>query len=125
MDKGEHKITAVFEDAEVSSTFMIKDKETSDSTPKKQNTTPSNTVVTCQMAGYPSNYSWNEAAKACQPGYLDAGGNFHPYSTPRSRGAVPNTGDNTNNPLYAWIFMLATAMACFCGVRLLHEDWEV
>ena len=82
--------------------------------------TPVDNVVTCQMAGYPSNYSWNEAAKACQPGYLDAGGNFHPYK----RSSVPNTGD-MNLTIYAWIAMLAMTLAMYCGVKLLHEDWEV
>ena len=46
-------------------------------------------VVTCQMAGYPANYAWNEAAKACQPGYLDANGVFR--ST--AKAGVPNTYD--------------------------------
>ncbi|MBQ9327768.1 MAG: hypothetical protein IJ225_04450 [Solobacterium sp.] len=40
-------------------------------------------VITCQMAGYPANYAWNESAKACQAGYLDVNGAFHSY--PRLR----------------------------------------
>ena len=40
------------------------------------------------MAGYPQNYVWNEAAKACQPGTLDEGGVFHPSPV-----SVPDTAD--------------------------------
>ena len=82
--------------------------------------TPVDNVVTCQMAGYPAEYSWNEAAKACQPGYIDAAGNFHPYK----RSSVPNTGD-MDLTIFAWIAMLAMTLAMYCGVKLLHEDWEV
>ena len=74
------------------------------------------------MAGYPSNYSWNESAKACQPGYIDAGGTFHPYRTP-SR-IIPNTSDR-DIMIHAWIAMLSITIGLFCGVKLLHEDWEV
>lgn len=45
-------------------------------------------VVTCQMAGYPQNYAWNEAAKACQPGWLDEQAVFHPSAV-----SVPDTAD--------------------------------
>ena len=48
-------------------------------------------VVTCQMAGYPSNYSWNEDAKACQPEYNDNAGVFH--GTAVRKAGVPNTYD--------------------------------
>jgi hypothetical protein len=44
------------------------------------------------MAGYPANYAWNESAKACQAGYLDGNGVFHPANTVR-RSYVPGTGD--------------------------------
>ena len=56
-----------------------------DPTPKPT-PTPDN-VVTCQMAGYPSNYAWNEDAKACQPGFIDNNGKFH------SVRSIPNTSD--------------------------------
>lgn len=48
-------------------------------------------VVTCQMAGYPADYAWNESAKACQPGYIDANGVFR--STGTAKQAVVNTYD--------------------------------
>ena len=48
-----------------------------------------------------------------------------PSCAVRNGKSVPKTADNANNPLYAWIFMLAISAACYCGVRLLHEDWEV
>ena len=41
-----------------------------------------------QMAGYPQNYAWNEAAKACQPGWLDEQAVFHPLAV-----SVPDTAD--------------------------------
>lgn len=119
--EGKHTLTAVFNDGQGEGVFYIAEKGAS-----KQSSTPTkktNNVVTCQMAGYPANYVWNEAAKACQAGYYDAGGNFHPYNAVRR--SAPNTGDSANTLVFAWIFMLATALACFCGVRLLHEDWEV
>ena len=53
-------------------------------------------VITCQMAGYPAGYAWNEAAKACQPGTLDENGVFHAYGaagTAKAGGGVPNTYD--------------------------------
>ena len=121
---GGHTLTAKFTEtdgsAEVPAKFTVKEKSSGGGSSDKKPNTPADNVVTCQMAGYPSNYTWNEAAKACQPGYMDAGGNFHPYGK-----SVPKTADNANNPLYAWIFMLAISAACYCGVRLLHEDWEV
>lgn len=75
------------------------------------------------MAGYPANYAWNESAKACQAGFLDAGENFHPYSSPRNRGTIPNTNDR-DLTIYVWIAMITMTLALYCGVKLLHEDWE-
>ncbi|MBQ8066821.1 MAG: Cna B-type domain-containing protein [Solobacterium sp.] len=69
---------------------------TSTPTPEsKSDKTPAPTmtpdyVVTCQMAGYPANYAWNEAAKACQPGYIDDFGVFHSTA---ARRVIPNTYD--------------------------------
>ncbi len=77
-------------------------------------------VVTCQMAGFPSNYAWNEAAKACQPGYLDAGGIFHSYSN-ADRSTVPNTSDNGNLTFYAIAMFLMTLVA-FITAKTLTED---
>ena len=74
------------------------------------------------MAGYPANYAWNESAKACQPGYLDAGGNFHPYRTAVK--PLPNTSDR-DIMIHAWIAMLSVTIGLFCAIKLLHEDWEV
>ena len=97
--------------------FTVKAKPSSgggSSSPKKDN------VVTCQMAGYPSNYAWNEAAKACQAGYLDAGGNFHPYNTVR-RSNVPNTSDNGNLTFYVITMVLMTFIA-YITAKTLAED---
>ena len=57
---------------------------------EKKPSTPADTVVTCQMAGYPAGYAWNEAAKACQPGFIDNAGVFHGT---HGKGFVPNTYD--------------------------------
>lgn len=100
-------------------------KEESSSTNKP--VAPVDTVVTCQMAGYPSNYNWNEAAKACQPGYLDAGGVFPPYNIAPARksAVIPNTSDYGSLTVYAWLTMLSVTVALYAGVKLLHEDWKV
>ena len=53
-------------------------------------------MITCQMAGYPAGYAWNEAAKSCQPGTLDENGVFHAYGaagTAKAGAGVPNTYD--------------------------------
>lgn len=123
LSAGSHTITAKFSDGgSASGTFTVKDTASGGSSSDKKPTTPVDNVVTCQMAGYPSNYSWNESAKACQPGYIDAGGTFHPYRTP-SR-IIPNTSDR-DIMIHAWIAMLSITIGLFCGVKLLHEDWEV
>ena len=122
---GKHNVVATFKSYSkpVNATFTVAAKSSSDSSSKKSSSKPVDNVVTCQMAGYPANYAWNETAKACQPGYIDAGGNFHPYGT-ASRKASPRTSD-TDMLIYAWLAMLAMTVATFCGVKLLHEDWEV
>ena len=81
-------------------------------------------VITCHMAGYPSNYVWNEAVRACQPGFLDDAGNFHAEKTVVKKTTVPDTADK-NTLVYAWLMMLSVTSALFCGVKLVHEDWEV
>ena len=118
---GGHTITALFETVsgttgKASASFTIKNKSSSggSSTPSHKDN-----VVTCQMAGYPANYAWNEAAKACQAGYLDAGGNFHPYNT--ARRSTPNTGDNGNLTMYAMAMFLMTFVA-FITAKKLTED---
>ena len=117
LDEGNHNVRIHFDGVDVSTVLKINPKPSSSgSTPKKDN------VVTCQMAGYPSNYAWNESAKACQPGYIDAGGVFHPYGAIVRR--VPNTADR-DIMIHAWIAMLSITIGLFCAVKLLHEDWEV
>ena len=69
-------------DSDSSSSDSDSSSSQSDSVPAKDN------VVTCQMAGYPQNYVWNEAAKACQPGTLGERGVFHPSVV-----SVPDTAD--------------------------------
>ena len=49
---------------------------------------PAPVTMTCQALGYPEGYAWNEAAKACQPGYLDRGSVFH-----TAKVKTPNTYD--------------------------------
>ena len=92
---GKHTLTAVFDDGESAASFNVAEKKATpdDSGKKPENKSkPADTVVTCQMAGYPSSYAWNEAAKACQAGYLDNNGVFHPANGSR-RAVIPGTGD--------------------------------
>ena len=81
-------ITVMFSDGSASAVFNIKEKSSGggSSTPEKK----TDNVVTCQMAGYPADYAWNEVAKACQPGYIDDNGVFHSTA---NRNRVVNTYD--------------------------------
>ena len=127
LSAGDHKITAKFSDGgSVTASFTVKDKEPAPTPDGKKSSGGSSTpaapvdnVVTCQMAGYPANYSWNEAAKACQPGYIDAAGNFHPYST-RER-AVPNTYDQ-GLAVHTWILGISALTAVFCALSLRRDS---
>ncbi|MBQ9328257.1 MAG: hypothetical protein IJ225_06945 [Solobacterium sp.] len=72
----------------------------------------SDSVITCQMAGYPSNYAWNEAAKACQPGFVDNAGAFH-----STRLTSPRTSDEgLGTPLIHLI--VAMVIAAGAGYQL-------
>lgn len=116
---GKHMMNVSFSDGSAEAVFNIKDKDKeedkgkntdSDSTPAKKK----DNVVTCQMAGYPANYAWNESAKACQPGYIDDNGVFHSTATAR-RAGVPNTYDkgvqgNINALLASLIAALVSAI---------------
>jgi hypothetical protein len=82
------------------------------SSSSSSNTAQTDTVVTCQMAGYPSNYAWNESAKACQAGYIDANGVFRAASTANTaRTGIPNTYDKG---IYG--HMAAFASSVICGL---------
>lgn len=67
-------------------------KPSSSGSAKKTSPVKTDNVVTCQMAGYPANYAWNESAKACQPGFIDNAGVFHGTAAVNKTG-VPNTYD--------------------------------
>ena len=80
------------------------------------------------MAGFPANYAWNEAAKACQPGYIDDNGVFHCYANKywkATRKASPNKRDDHDSWTFALMMMLSLVLASYAGVKLAHEDWEV
>ncbi|MBR2677685.1 MAG: hypothetical protein IKE28_12370 [Solobacterium sp.] len=72
------------------------DPKPSNTSKKSSTTTNTSNVVTCQMAGYPANYAWNEAAKACQPGYINDNGVFVSTAgtTTGNRVKAVNTWDN-------------------------------
>ena len=83
-------------------------------TPASNSEKKTDNVVTCQMAGYPDNYAWNEAAKACQPGYVDDNGVFHSTANGK-RAGVPNTYDegvnrDMNALLASFLFALVSAV---------------
>ena len=67
-------------------------KSSSSGSTKKTSPVKTDNVITCQMAGYPANYAWNESAKACQPGFIDNAGVFHGTVAVNKTG-VPNTYD--------------------------------
>ena len=97
---------------EFSSFVLTTQEKSSPSGDSSKKTTPTKTdnVVTCQMAGFPANYAWNEAAKACQPGYIDANGQFRVTKASK----VPNTydkgiGGSAVSLLIATIFAIGAA----------------
>ena len=114
---GNHTVKATFIDGSADATLIVEKKSSGGSSAPSKKT---DNVVTCQMAGYPANYAWNEAAKACQPGYLDAGGNFHPYNT--ARRSTPNTSDNGNLTMYAMAMFLMTFVAYLTAKKLTEDS---
>ena len=113
LSAGEHSIIAYFKDGKhVSSKFHIAANVKPTPTPGKKTSggTSAGSVVTCQMAGYPNGYAWNEAAKACQPGYIDDNGVFHSYKI-SGRYNTPNTADEGMNPFYLLFFSMMSAAA--------------
>ena len=127
LSTGKHTIQATFTETYGTGTASYTTKEVTfaispkssggGSTPAKKK----DNVVTCQMAGFPANYAWNEAAKACQPGYIDAGGNFHSYSNAK-RSSVPNTSDNGNLTFYTIAMFLMTFVAYITAKKLTEDS---
>lgn len=89
LSAGTHTMDVSFIDGATSVQFCIIEKASSSGSGSSAPEQKNDTVVTCQMAGYPADYAWNEAAKACQLGYIDVNGTFR--ST--ARASVPNTYD--------------------------------
>ena len=96
---GTHTVQAIFSDGlSETAEFEVLQKKPEpepDSDSDQPSPAAGSAPVTCQMAGYPEGYVWNEAAKACQPGLLDQAGNFHAAAsvpTPAKYRAV-NTSD--------------------------------
>ena len=128
LSAGTYNVVAKFStySGNVNASFTVAAKP-SESSSKKSSAKPVDNVVTCQMAGYPANYAWNEAAKACQPGYIDDNGVFHTYANQylkATRKASPNTRDDHDSWIFALLMMLSLVFASYAGVRLIHEDWE-
>ena len=113
LSAGRHTITAVFDEnmEEGTASLTIKDYPSSG---EKESEKKSDGVITCQMAGYPADYAWNEAAKACQPGFLDSNGVFHA----KYREGVPNTYDAYPGKSIA-VMILSTVIAVIAGTILL------
>lgn len=122
LSEGSHKVTAVFRNGYVSKTVQVKQKSSPSPSPAPKgngsngNSGSSGIVVTCQMAGYPANYAWNEPAKACQPGFIDANGVFRSTASIRQN-IVPNTADQRT---YLLTFVLSLISTLICSI-LLHE----
>ena len=124
LSAGWHTLKAVFNNGDdVTSRFNIVKKSSGggSSGSKSSSTTKSSSVVTCQMAGYPNGYAWNEAAKACQPGYIDNNGVFHSYSTAARRN-VPTTADEGVSPFHLMILMMLGAAGL--GLLLKNESYN-
>ena len=121
LSAGKHTLRAVFNNGDdVVTHFTIAKNSSgggSSSSKSSSSSTKASSVVTCQMAGYPNGYAWNEAAKACQPGYIDNNGVFHSYSTSARRN-VPTTADEGVSPFYLIILMMFGA----AGVGLLLKN---
>ena len=86
---GEHIVQAVFSDGlSETAQFTVEEKKPEPTSSPSEGSSSSisdsenrsGSVITCQMAGYPQGYAWNESAKACEMGTLDDMGVFHPSS---------------------------------------------
>ena len=89
-------------------TYIIRKAESSSE--DSSESVPVDNVVTCQMAGYPANFAWNESAKACQPGYLDDNGIFHPARNASGKSPVPATADSGFS---IWAFLVSMVRRVF------------
>ncbi len=74
------------------------------------------TVVTCQMAGYPEGYAWDEATKTCRMGYLDENGVFHSTSAIK-RKSTPNTSDKGLTG-FLFSFLISVSISGICLIIL-------
>ena len=105
-----HTLKVCFKDGSGSAKFRIREKSSgkdSSSDESASSASSPNGVITCQMAGYPEGYAWNESAKACQYGYPDASGSFRPGR----KTSVVNTADQgISGHLFALIASLMTAV---------------
>ena len=121
LSAGKHTMYVSFVDGAAEAVFNVEaeeDSKKSDSTPAQKE----DNVVTCQMAGYPANYAWNESAKACPPGYLDDNGVFHSTAVIR-RAGIPNTYD-VGVAKYLWAFIASALAAFICSVVLVRDDHD-
>ncbi|MBR2676757.1 MAG: hypothetical protein IKE28_07595 [Solobacterium sp.] len=123
LSAGWHTLRAVFNNSDdvISRFNIIKNSSGGGNSSSKSSNSNTSSVVTCQMAGYPNGYAWNEAAKACQPGYIDNNGVFHSYST-AARRTVPKTADEGVSPFYLMILMLFGASGL--GLLLKKENYN-
>jgi hypothetical protein len=111
---GKHTIHVTFSDGSASAKITIKEKSSgggsSEPDQKAEPAAESDGAVTCQMAGYPENYAWNEAAHACQPGYLDNSGVFHPAASSGRTGVVNTYDPGVGGHMASLIVSVITAL---------------
>ena len=124
---GAHTVRFVYTNGEeATATLTVKkrrshsDDDDSDDDDDSTPTRSGSGVVTCQDAGFPANYAWNEAAKACQPGYLDANGKFH--GTAGARVSVVNTADPFNS--FGWLTSLITNTVIAIAALTILKKWK-
>ena len=82
----------------------------------KEEVSSKETAFTCQDAGYPAGYAWNEKVRACQPGYLDASGKFHPEKADR----IPDTSDPFHPLQYSFMLVISLISASL-SILILHK----
>ncbi|MBR2761993.1 MAG: hypothetical protein IKD66_12605 [Solobacterium sp.] len=126
LTQGTHKVQAIFSDglSETAEFELLQKKPEpkpdSDSDSDQPSPGTGSARVTCQMAGFPEGYVWNEAAKACQPGILDQAGNFHAVSseqTPAKYRAVSTGDKGINGHAVTLISALITAAWSGCMLK--------
>ena len=122
---GNHTVKFVYQNGEeAEGTLTVKAKPVTSSSSSKTSTTASaaaSGVTTCQDAGFPAGYNWNESAKACQLGYEDNNGVWHSTASSRRVGVV-NTSDTFG--AFSCIVTLGINAVVAVGAAMMLRKWK-